>query len=153
MTSKYKKIGWQKYEDYIEKQLTSPILHTIIQNVAMHHMNNERLEDEEDDDEEDDFISPIENEENKQLFNPSMMLPLTSKLIDDVALLSTFDCWIGHTNFDITNNIKSILDTVPGVEILKILSRYRFFVGIGHMFDFADVRKDIDKAIIGDLDD
>lgn len=152
MTNKYKKIGWQKYEDYIEKQLTSPILHTIIQNVAMQHMGHEDLDDD-DDDEDDDFISESADEDNKNMMHPAMMLPLTSKLMDDVALLSTFDCWIGHTNFDITNNIKSILDSVPGVEILKILSRYRFFVGIGHMFDFANVRKDIEKAIIGDLDE
>jgi hypothetical protein len=150
--NKYKKIGWQKYEDYIEKQLTSPILHTIIQNVAMQHIEHDSVEDE-DDDEEEDFISNSNEDESKHIMHPAMMLPLTSKLMDDVALLSTFDCWIGHTNFDITNNIKSILDSVPGVEVLKVLSRYRFFVGIGHMFDFAKVRKDIEKAIIGDLDE
>jgi hypothetical protein len=150
--NKYKKIGWQKYEDYIEKQLTSPILHTIIQNVAMQHIEHDSVEDE-DDDEEEDFISNANEDESKHIMHPAMMLPLTSKLMDDVALLSTFDCWIGHTNFDITNNIKSILDSVPGVEVLKVLSRYRFFVGIGHMFDFAKVRKDIEKAIIGDLDE
>ena len=150
--NKYKKIGWQKYEDYIEKQLTSPILHTIIQNVAMQHIEHDSVEDE-DDDEEEDCISNANEDESKHIMHPAMMLPLTSKLMDDVALLSTFDCWIGHTNFDITNNIKSILDSVPGVEVLKVLSRYRFFVGIGHMFDFAKVRKDIEKAIIGDLDE
>ena len=28
------------------------------------------------------------------------------------------------------------------------MSRYRFFIGIGKMFDFSDVRKEIEKAVI-----
>ena len=31
------------------------------------------------------------------------------------------------------------------INIFKICSRYRFFVGIGQMFDFQDVRFSIDK--------
>lgn len=38
MNSK-KKIGWQKYEDFVEKQLTSPVLDLIFQNVMMRHKN------------------------------------------------------------------------------------------------------------------
>ena len=31
MRTKKKKIGWQKYEDLLEKQISSPMLKTIIQ--------------------------------------------------------------------------------------------------------------------------
>jgi hypothetical protein len=35
-----------------------------------------------------------------------------------------------------------------------VCSRYRFFVGIGQMFEFKDVRNHIDKEIIkGDIDE
>jgi hypothetical protein len=132
-----KKIGWQKYEDFIEKQLSSPLLTTIFQNLAMQSMQS-YVEDEELDDEEDETTSPS--------INP--LVPLTSQLIDDVAMLSSFDCWIGHTNFDITPKIKDKLNEIPGVELLKICSRYRFFIGIGQMFDFTAVRNTIEEQII-----
>jgi hypothetical protein len=132
-----KKIGWQKYEDFIEKQLSSPLLTTIFQNLAMQTMQS-YAEDEELDDEEDEITS--------QSINP--LVPLTSQLIDDVAMLSSFDCWIGHTNFDITPKIKDKLNQIPGVELLKICSRYRFFIGVGQMFDFTEVRNTIEEQII-----
>jgi dimeric dUTPase (all-alpha-NTP-PPase superfamily) len=62
--------------------------------------------------------------------------------------MSRFDCWIGHTNFNITTSIKNKLNEVDGIEVLNIVSRYRFFIGIGKMFKFSDVRKDIEKSII-----
>jgi hypothetical protein len=133
-----KKIGWQKYEDFIEKQLSSPLLTTIFQNLAMQSMQS-YVEDEELDDEEDDAIT-------SPSINP--LVPLTSQLIDDVAMLSSFDCWIGHTNFDITPKIKDKLNQIPGVELLKICSRYRFFIGVGQMFDFTEVRNTIEEQII-----
>lgn len=149
MSKNNKKIGWQKYEDFLEKQLTSPMLTHIIQNIAMQHLNKiEDVEDvlDEDDDEENYEIF----DQQKNLFNSNSIIPITQQLIDDVAILSSFDCWIGHTNFDITHGIKDTLNKVPGIELLKIFSRYRFFVGIGQMFDFTEVRNDIEKTILGD---
>jgi hypothetical protein len=144
-----KKIGWQKYEDYIEKQLSSPLLTTIIQNVVMQQLGNniEELEDEED---IDDYDSVDDKKSN--ILQNSSMIPITSQLMEDVTMLSSFDCWIGHTNFDLTHSIKEVLNKVPGVEVLKICSRYRFFIGIGQMFDFKSVRNDVEKAIIGDIE-
>jgi hypothetical protein len=134
-----KKIGWQKYEDFIEKQLASPLLNTIFQNLAMQSMQS-YAEDEELDDDADEEIT------SSPSLNP--MVPLTNQLIDDIAMLSSFDCWIGHTNFDITPKIKDKLDKIPGVELLKICSRYRFFIGVGQMFDFKEVRNTIEEQII-----
>jgi dimeric dUTPase (all-alpha-NTP-PPase superfamily) len=55
---------------------------------------------------------------------------------------------MGHTNFDITNRIKETLDSIEGIEILKICSRYRFFIGVGQMFNFSEVRKSIENEFI-----
>ena len=65
-------------------------------------------------------------------------------------MLNNFECWMGHTNFDITPEIKNKLDTIKGVELLKICSRYRFFIGIGKMFEFSDVRKEIEDTFLID---
>jgi hypothetical protein len=142
-----KKIGWQKYEDYIEKQMSSPVLLNIIQSImSMQKEVPEEDEDEEEEDEDEDYTD--EEKQDFKLLTP--FLPLTNQLMEDISTLSTFDCWIGHTNFDITPQIKHILDSIPGIEFLKIYSRYRFFIGIGKMFDFADVRKSIEDSLIGE---
>ena len=60
-----------------------------------------------------------------------------------------YDCWIGHTNFDITYEIKNIIERIDGVEVLKVLTRYRFFVGVAKMFDFKTVRVEIEKILCG----
>lgn len=142
-----KKIGWQKYEDFIEKQLTSPILDLIFKNVMMRHKN---LNDDNGEESDDNLEDEIDNDEMSSL---DLMMPISKELIDDISMLSNFDCWIGHTNFDLTNEIKHKLDKVPGIELLKICSRYRFFIGVGQMFDFKSVRNNIEKEIIGEIND
>jgi hypothetical protein len=52
---------------------------------------------------------------------------------------------VGHANFDITPSVMSKLKRTEGVEALKIISRYRFFIGVGRMFDFAEVRNFIEN--------
>lgn len=136
-----KKIAWQKYEDYIEKQITSPALINIMQSIMALQSPVDSSEDEE---EEDDYLE-LEADQNKTI---TPFLPLTNQIIEDISMLSTFDCWIGHTNFDITSVIKNTLDTTRGVEVLKVLSRYRFFIGIGKLFDFKEVRQNIEENLI-----
>ena len=69
------------------------------------------------------------------------------QLHDKMSVLNQFDCWVGHTNFDITYSKKEQIELVEGVELLHITSRYRFFVGIGKLFEFSDVRKSIEKEV------
>jgi hypothetical protein len=131
-----KNIGWQKYEDHLDKQISSPFL----QNIMMKLMSN-RFIDEEGEDED------VESEELNEA-NQNIMMPISPQLINDIQVISTFDCWIGHTNFDITNSIRDKLNKIDGIELLKIYSRYRFLIGIGHMFNFKEVRKNIEKTLI-----
>lgn len=136
------KIGWQKYEDLMEKQLSSPILTSVIKNFAMQNLNlDEDISDE-------DLDELLDRQEEKM----PAIIPISEKLIEEMTILSSFDCWMGHTNFDITPTIKEKLNNIPGIEVLKICSRYRFFVGIGSMFDFSDVRKTIELNILPDGD-
>ena len=58
-----------------------------------------------------------------------------------------FDCWTAHTNFPITRGDVMILDEVLGIEALKIMSRYRFFIGIGKLFSLTDVRPRVEEAL------
>ena len=131
------KIGWQKYEDVMEKQLSCPMLKTVMQNIMNQNMD---LEDYEEMEEEE-----LESVDTNQA---ASIIPMSEELLKEMTVLSNFDCWMAHTNFDITPMIKEKLNVVPGVEVLKICSRYRFFVGVGTMFNFRDVRKNIEDIIL-----
>ena len=58
-----------------------------------------------------------------------------------------WDCWLGYTNFDITKKISNTIEKISGVEALRILSRYSFFIGIGRLFDIKDVRRNIERQL------
>ena len=61
--------------------------------------------------------------------------------------LTQFDCWTAHTNFSLTKSISKQVEKVAGVELFSIQSRYRFFIGIGKMFSFPQVRKEIETVL------
>lgn len=71
-------------------------------------------------------------------------------IADKLMPTKMFDCWIGHTNFDITKKEERVLNKASGVECLKVMSRYRFFIGIGKLFDFSSVRGEIQRLLLID---
>ena len=131
------KIGLQKYEDVMEKQLSCPILTTVMQGMMSRNIDNEEYD-------EDEILEEMDLQSN----GAPNIIPVSEELLKEVTMLSNFDCWMAHTNFDITPQVKEKLDNVPGIELLKICSRYRFFIGVGTMFDFSDVRKNIESTIL-----
>ena len=66
---------------------------------------------------------------------------------DKMNPLRQYDCWAGHTNFDITKSVQNSIEKTKGVELLVIVSRYRFFLGVGKLFNFRNVRSRIEKAV------
>ena len=38
------------------------------------------------------------------------------QLHDKMSVLNQFECWVGHTNFDITHSIKERIESAEGVE-------------------------------------
>uniref|UniRef100_A0A6M3KX41 Uncharacterized protein n=1 Tax=viral metagenome TaxID=1070528 RepID=A0A6M3KX41_9ZZZZ len=71
---------------------------------------------------------------------------------DSMNPFRQFKFWMGHTNFSIGRNAESILRHTPGVEVLRIITRYRFIVGIGRLFKIRDVRIYINKTLCGTED-
>ena len=67
------------------------------------------------------------------------------QLHDKMNIMNQFDCWMGYTNFDITQSVKNAIEKVEGVELLNIMSRYRFFLGVGKMFEFSGRIADISE--------
>lgn len=90
--------------------------------------------------------------------SPDFFIPVQSRLIytpmgayPEESLLKPsdrWDCWIAHTNFPITGSIAAILNTdIDGIEVLKIMGKYSFFIGVAQLFDIRDVRKQINEKI------
>ena len=68
--------------------------------------------------------------------------------VDDVMNpYKQFKLWMGHTNFTINKSIAYAIKTTPGIEVLSIISRYRFLIGVGEMFDIRDVRVEIEQRL------
>jgi|TARA_B100001094_G_scaffold252945_1_gene251146 hypothetical protein len=136
-----KKIGWQKYEDVLESQLNCPFLQELMGLLQEQEQNliNELLQS-------GDYEGYEQNEE--KVLASSASVGISEDMLKEASVLASFDCWVGHTNFDITPSIKDKLEKTTGIEVLKIQSRYRFFVGVGKMFDFKQVRKNIEDELI-----
>lgn len=58
-----------------------------------------------------------------------------------------FKLWMGHTNFTIDNDVANVIKHIPGVEILNILTRYRFMIGVGDLFNIRDTRVQIEQEL------
>lgn len=145
MAKKKLKIGWQKYEDLLEKQMSSPLLKMIAASLSA-ELSHSHEED------EDQEVEEEEDEDGDEYHKP-LIFPFSAQFLEDITMTANFECWMGHTNFDITNKTKEMLDKVDGIEVLKICSRYRFFIGIGQMFSFAEVRQNIEKLLLKEIID
>ena len=131
--SAHKTIAWESWNAKLES------LHKeIVNDSEPTYLENEHLQ-------ASDFVPPdMFISSPKVVHTPLGVYPVDSLLKPS----DRWDCWIGHTNFDITNNIASKLDSgVNGVEALKILGRYSFFIGIGKLFDISQVRREIESLL------
>lgn len=66
---------------------------------------------------------------------------------DPFSPLKRTELRIGNTNFNLSNRIARIINSIPGVDSFRVLSRYSFIIGIGKAFEFSQVRLDIEKAL------
>jgi hypothetical protein len=130
-------IGWQKYEDTIESQLNNPLLEMIINKSMGPEIPLEDLDEKE--------LEQLESMPTQ--FEPNFMVSIDNQLMEKVSMAQSLDCWLGHTNFNITEKIRDKIEKSEGVEALKICSRYRFFLGVGKMFEFTDVRNNIENLL------
>lgn len=109
------------------------------------------------DDDEPDYDNETENTDTIQQFNggikiiatPMGFIPLT----EHTSTSKIFNFWVGHTNFDLTENIVNIIECTPGVETLDVFTRYRFRIGVGKAFSDSDVMREINKLVYGSIED
>ena len=130
-----KKIAWEKWEDSAEEVSSQKMLAQLFS------------EQNPDAEEEDIDINEIYSGFMAEL--PTLVSSPVGvyKLHDRMSPTKQFDCWMGYTNFDITEDTKDKVESVPGVELLVVLTRYRFFIGVAKLFKFRDVRVSIEQFL------
>lgn len=90
-----------------------------------------------------DIISPIFSKKIRVMATPMGIIPFT----DNTASSKIFNFWIGHSNFNITKKITSIIEETRGVETLDVFTRYRFRIGIGKAFKDSEVMHSISQRV------
>jgi len=98
--------------------------------------------------EEDESGNPIpihSIERQPVMHTPHGML----SVVDASMACTSFDFWIMHTNFGITNKIAAIIEAVDGVESIEVYTRYRARLGFpkSGLFNSQDVRYAIEEAV------
>jgi len=96
----------------------------------------------------DEHIKKYVNKPVKVIASPLGIIPYN----EYTASSKIFNFWIGHTNFNISKNIASIIEEADGIELLDIFTRYRFRIAIGKCFDDNIIMKNINDQIQKFLD-
>ncbi len=116
-------IAWEKWKDFDSEEL------------------EERLAEEN--------VSEENGEELKRIIVPMMVRTPFGDYSPYEAMSPSkmYDCWVCHTNFPITKNHENLLNQVDGIEVLKVMTRYRVFIGIGKLFSLTDVRPQVNLVL------
>jgi len=100
---------------------------------------------------DDDYYDEMEYEDpmvQRMPIQNVMSTPFGFWRVDDAMNpFKQFKMWMGHTNFSITPEVVEIIKSIPGVEVLQIMTRYRFIIGVGELFDIRDVRSTIETQL------
>lgn len=109
-----------------------------------------------------DFAEPDYYEENEEIPEEPQAEPIEfykrpTKVImtpmgiipynENTASNKIFNFWVGHTNFDVSPRVCSLIENESGVEALDIFTRYRFRIAIGKLFDAKTVMLNINQKV------
>jgi hypothetical protein len=109
----------------------------------------QNLLDEEGDEENNEFVEehgPLSMEQPQNIrvmATPMGIIPVT----EYTASGKIFNFWTGHTNFNITEKIATMIERIDGVESLDIFTRYRFRISVGKAFNDSTVMRSITNKV------
>ena len=94
-----------------------------------------------------------EEEDSQQPFHIVQQAPpfgVVAAINEQNKFINSFDFWIMHTNFDITEEVKNIIETTAGVESITVLTRYRVKIGLtkSTLFNNTQVKQLIQNKIV-----
>jgi hypothetical protein len=132
-----KKIMWENWNEKEIELIEGSTLDNFIMNEEVEEENEQILSA------MNAGLSPILEMQSQVIHTPFGVVPSDSILKPS----DRWQCWMGYTNFDLTHKVSDRMKVINGVEALRIMSRYTFCVGVGKLFNFTSVRKEIENAI------
>lgn len=83
---------------------------------------------------------------------PVMMTPMGVMPINEDNLASNkLNLWTAHTDFRVTKEVARLIESANGVEALRVVSPYRFTMGVGRLFKENDVKDEVEGKIFSHL--
>jgi hypothetical protein len=79
----------------------------------------------------------------KVIATPMGVIPVN----ENTSSVKIFNFWLGHTNFNLTKGVCTVIENIDGVETLDIFTRYRFRIGVGKAFKDSEVMQDIQESV------
>tara|TARA_R110002167_G_scaffold113066_3_gene285839 strand:+ start:67 stop:510 length:444 start_codon:yes stop_codon:yes gene_type:complete len=138
-----KKIVWEKWRDPYSFDESYSNTEDFLLKSTEDVREFEELEEELEGIAEEEGYSMTEEQMLKFVVTESGAIPINSNFSID----KIFNFWTGHTNFSITPDIALQIERVGGVEVLDIVTRYRFRVGVGKLFKGNEVMSSVQRAI------
>ena len=138
-----KKIVWEKWRDPYSFDESYSNTEDFLLKSTEDVREFEELEEELEGIAEEEGYSMTEEQMLKFVVTENGAVPINSNFSID----KIFNFWTGHTNFSITPDIALQIERVGGVEVLDIVTRYRFRVGVGKLFKGNEVMSSVQRAI------
>jgi len=130
-----KKFAWEKWFNPLDEELE-----------AMKNEINEIAE------QSPDIFSEEEDIQHQAfpIIQQNPPLGLVSAINEQNKFINSFDLWVMHTNFDITEEVKTLIENIPGVESITVLTRYRVKIGLtkSGLFNNTQVKQLIQNKIV-----
>ena len=104
---KTQKIGWQKYEDVLEGQITCPLAEQLYDSVLR---TMEKYQEVEDMDLAAEYAEDPYGGKPHEGEPQFTAITLDKDFSKEILMATNYDCWMGHTNFNLTPVIKKQLD-------------------------------------------
>lgn len=96
-------------------------------------------------DDDDDMPYKDKHERGRGIVTAMGVIPIT----EHNSPGKIFNFWVAHSNVSITPAIKNRIKKIPGIEVLKVLTRYRIQIGIGKLFDEDNVKLSVNQTVKG----
>src|SRR6185312_325269 len=93
-------------------------------------------------DEEDSYVQTMPMGQ-PVIFTPRGPVPIQST--------QSFNYWLMHTNFKLTQEILELIEAVPGVEYIDVYSNYRARLAFARLFESAIVKREIQEKLMSFL--
>lgn len=112
--------------------------------VVWEHLESNYMQDEE----ETYFDSQESDQYQDLIFTPMGVFHKK----DAMNPMKHFNFYIGRTSFKISNEDKQLIQSADGVEVFFQWTPYSFLVSPAKMFEWTDVRENIEEKLFGDSD-